>query len=546
MNKKWKHIVFLFFGLLLLNWLNQGFYQRFDLTQDQRYTLSDVTKNILASIDGSMSITVYLEGEFPAEFKRLQIETLQFLEELKSENSKIRIQFIDPEGDEERLVKAGMYPSQLTSRQGGKLSNVIIFPWAEIFYGKKRTIVHLLPEGILQSQEEQLETAIESLEYSFSDGINKVIKKRDQKIAVLKGNGELDDKFLVSLLTEVSEKHKLAPITLDSVDKSPEAAIKVLSNFDMAIVAKPTEAFTEREKLVIDQFIMNGGKSLWMLENTQADTDSLYNDGKMLAYPRDLNLTDLLFAYGVRINTQLIQDLYAAKIRLATGNVGNQPQFQNLPWFYHPVVSGNPQHPITKNIPPVRFRFANQIDTLENNIKKTPLLVSSPLTRKIGTPTFIELQSIADEPKQEQYQGGYQLFGVLLEGEFNSMYANRIKPFDATNFKDKSAANKIIVISDGDIIKNQIVKNQPYDLPVDKWTGEQFGNKEFLLNSIDYLLDDTGLIDLRNKTLQINLLDKTRALEQRSYWQFLNVAVPLILLGIFGFGFMYLRKRKYA
>ena len=376
MNKKWKHIVFLFFGLLLLNWLNQGFYQRFDLTQDQRYTLSDVTKNILDSIDGSMSITVYLEGEFPAEFKRLQIETLQFLEELKSENSKIRIQFIDPEGDEERLVKAGMYPSQLTSRQGGKLSNVIIFPWAEIFYGKKRTIVHLLPEGILQSQEEQLETAIESLEYSFSDGINKVIKKRDQKIAVLKGNGELDDKFLVSLLTEVSEKHKLAPITLDSVDKSPEAAIKVLSNFDMAIVAKPTEAFTEREKLVIDQFIMNGGKSLWMLENTQADTDSLYNDGKMLAYPRDLNLTDLLFAYGVRINTQLIQDLYAAKIRLATGNVGNQPQFQNLPWFYHPVVSGNPQHPITKNIPPVRFRFANQIDTLENNIKKTPLLVS--------------------------------------------------------------------------------------------------------------------------------------------------------------------------
>ena len=156
------------------------------------------------------------------------------------------------------------------------------------------------------------------------------------------------------------------------------------------------------------------------------------------------------------------------------------------------------------------------------------------------------MQSIADEPKQEQYQGGYQLFGVLLEGEFNSMYANRIKPFDATNFKDKSAANKIIVISDGDIIKNQIVKNQPYDLPVDKWTGEQFGNKEFLLNSIDYLLDDTGLIDLRNKTLQINLLDKTRALEQRSYWQFLNVAVPLILLGIFGFGFMYLRKRKYA
>jgi gliding-associated putative ABC transporter substrate-binding component GldG len=330
------------------------------------------------------------------------------------------------------------------------------------------------------------------------------------------------------------------------VETAPQKTIDGLKDFDLTIIAKPTEAFTEKEKLVLDQFVMNGGKTLWMLENVQADTDSLYNDGKMLAYPRDLNLTDLLFAYGVRINTQLIQDLYSAKIRLATGNVGNQPQFQNLPWFYHPLIGGNPQHPITKNVPPVRLRFANQIDTLENNIKKTPLLVSSPLTRKIGTPNFIELESIADEPKEEQYQNGYQLFGVLLEGEFTSMYANRIKPLDVQNSKEKSPPNKMIVISDGDIIKNQIAKNQPYDLAVDKWTGEQFGNKEFLLNSIDYLLDDSGLIDLRNKTLLINLLDKKRAFEERGSWQFLNVVLPLVLLFAFGFGFNYWRKRKYA
>jgi gliding-associated putative ABC transporter substrate-binding component GldG len=468
------------------------------------------------------------------------------LEELKTENSDLRIQFVDPEDRRDRLVKAGMFPSQLTVEEDGKLSNAIIFPWAEIFYGKKRTIVSLLPDGVVQSQEQQFEAAIENLEYSFSNAINSVTQQRDQKIAVLKGNGELEDIFLVSALTDVSKKYKLAPITLDSVEKSPQAGIDALRNFDLAIIAKPTEAFTEKEKLVLDQYIMNGGKSLWMLENTQADTDSLYNDGKMLVYPRDLNLTDFFFSYGVRINTQLIQDLYSAKIRLATGNVGNQPQFQNLPWFYHPLVNGNPQHPITKNIPPVRLRFANQIDTLENSIRKTPLLVSSPLTRKIGTPNFIELQSIADEPKEEQYQGGYQLFGVLLEGEFNSMYANRIKPADTQNFKDKSAANKMIVISDGDLIKNQIAKNQPYDLAVDKWTGERFGNKEFLLNSIDYLLDDTGLIDLRNKTLQINLLDKQRAYEDRGYWQFLNVALPLILLAVFGVGFSYLRRRKYS
>jgi ABC-2 type transport system permease protein len=545
-QKKNKYVAFLVIGLLILNFGSQHYYQRFDFTQDQRYTLSDVTKNILDNIDGPMSISVYLEGEFPTEFKRLQIESRQFLEELKAENSKIRFQFIDPVNQRDRLVKAGMFPSQLTVEEDGKLSNALIFPWAEIFYGNKRTIVPLLPDGILQSQEQQLEAAIESLEYSFSNGIKKVTQERDQKIAVLKGNGELDDLFLTSLLTEVAKKYKLAPITLDSIEKSPQAGINVLNNFDLAIIAKPTEVFTEKEKLVLDQFVMHGGKSLWLLENTQADTDSLQNNGKMLAYPRDLNLTDLLFSYGVRINTQLIQDLYAANIRLATGNIGNQPQFQNLPWFYDPLVRANPQHPITKNVLPVRLRFANQIDTLKNSIKKTPLLVSSPLTRKIGTPTFIELQSISQEPKQEQYQGGYQLFGVLLEGEFTSMYANRIKPFDTNNYQQKSSQNKMIVISDGDVAKNQIAKNQPYDLSVDKWTGERFGNKEFLLNSIDYLLDDTGLINLRNKTLQINLLDKQRAYEQRSYWQFLNVVVPLILLGVFGFVFFYWRKRKYA
>ena len=438
-----------------------------------------------------------------------------------------------------------MFPSQLTVEENGKLSNAIIFPWAEVIYRNKTELVSLLPDGVVQSQEQQFQAAIENLEYSFSNAINNIVRIRNQKVAILKGNGELQDIYLVSLLSEAKNKYRLAPFTLDSVEKNPQTAIDALNTFDLAIIAKPTQAFSEKEKMVLDQYIMNGGKTLWMLENVQADTDSLYNDGRMLAYPRDLNTTDLLFSYGVRINTNLIQDLYAAKIRLATGNVGNQSQFQNLPWFYHPLVSGNPQHPITKNVTPVRLRFANQIDTLQNSIKKTPLLVSSSLTRKIGTPNFVELQSIADEPKQEEYNGGYQLFGVLLEGEFTSTYANRIKPFESNSFIDKSSENKMIVISDGDIAKNQIAKNQPYDLSVDKWTGEQFGNKDFLLNSIDYLLDDTGLIDLRNKTLQINLLDKQRALQDRSYYQFLNVILPILLLFGFGVVFNFLRKRKY-
>ncbi|MFD2568319.1 gliding motility-associated ABC transporter substrate-binding protein GldG [Pseudotenacibaculum haliotis] len=546
MTKKLKHIIFLLTGIVVLNYFGQGFYLRFDLTKDKRYTLSEVTSSIIENVDKQLIIRVYLEGDFPTEFQRLQIETRQFLEELKAKNSKIKIQFINPDEQRERLVKAGMFPSQLTVEENGKLSNAIIFPWAEIDYRNKTEIVSLLPNGVVQSQEEQFEAAIENLEFSFSNAINNITRKKEQKIAVLKGNGELQDIYLYSFLNDVRKKYRLAAFTLDSVEVNSNRTLRDLQTFDMALIAKPTEAFSEKEKLVLDQYIMNGGKTLWLLDNVQADTDSLYNGGKMLAYPRDLNLTDLLFTYGVRLNTSLIQDLYASKIPLATGNVGNQPQFQNLPWFYHPLVNGNPQHPITKNTAPVRLRFANQIDTLKNNIKKTPLLVSSLLTRKIGTPSIVELQSIAEEPKQESYQGGYQLFGVLLEGDFLSNYANRIKPFDVNSYVGQSKENKMVVIADGDIGKNQILKGQPYDLSLDKWTGEQFGNKEFLLNAVDYLLDDTGLIELRNKTLQINLLDKQRAFEERTYWQFLNVVLPLLLLFGFGFVFNYLRKRKYS
>jgi gliding-associated putative ABC transporter substrate-binding component GldG len=254
----------------------------------------------------------------------------------------------------------------------------------------------------------------------------------------------------------------------------------------------------------------------------------------------------LLFSYGIRINTTLIKDLYAAQIPVATGKVGNQTQFKNLEWFYHPLVGGNPNHVITKNVSPLRLQFANQIDTLKNNIKKTPLLISSLLTQKVGTPTIIGLQSIADEVVENDYKGGNQLFAILLEGDFNSAYKNRVKPFETPLFKENATNNKMVVISDGDIGKNQILKKEPFDLNRDKWTNQQFGNKDFLMNTIDYLLDDSGLIQLRNKTLQIRTLDKQKAFKERTFWQFLNIVIPLLILFAFGFGFKYLRKRKYS
>jgi len=546
MNKKLKNTTIVCIGLIILNIINQSFYKRFDLTSDNRYTLSKTTKSIVAKVNKPLFITVYLEGDFPSEFKRLQAETRQYLEELTTTNSNIKIHFENPDNQRETLIKRGMLPSQLTVEEEGKLSEAIIFPWAEVSYQKRATIVSLLPNAIVASQEEQLQKAIENLEYSFSNAINSVTQTTKKRIAVLTGNGELSDIYQYSFLSEVAKKYRLAKFTLDSVATNSQQTLQDLTSLDLAIIAKPTEKFTEKEKFTLDQFITNGGKTLWMIDNVQADQDSLFTTGKMLAYPRDLNLTDLLFSYGIRINSSLIKDLYAAQIPLATGKVGNQTQFKNLDWHYHPLVGGNPKNPITKNVSPVRLQFANQIDTLKNNIKKTPLLVSSLQTKIEGTPSIIQLQSIADVVVEKDYNKGNQLFAVLLEGNFKSAYKNRIKPFKTPLFKENANNNKMVIISDGDIGKNQILKGKPTDLSRDKWTNQQFGNKDFLLNTVDYLLDDAGLIQLRNKTLQIKTLDKQKAFKERTFWQFLNVVLPLILLFSFGFIFNYLRKRKYS
>ncbi len=544
---KFKSISLIIILLVFVNLLSNIFFKRIDLTFDKRYTLSQVSKNILEKVENPILINVYLDGDFPSEFQRLQIETRQFLEEIQAVNNNVHFRFINPENKEKQLIKEGLFPSQLTIEENGKLSESIIFPWAKITYNNTTRLVSLLPNTIAQSQEEQLDNAISNLEFSLLEAIHSLTQKKTKKIAILTGNGELKDIHLFSLLSEVRKKYRLAKFTLDSVSSNPQKTLADLQQFDLAVIAKPTKPFTDKEKLTLDQFITNGGKTLWMLDTNVSDTDSLYNSGKMLAYPRDLNLTDLLFNYGVRVNNTIVKDLYSAKITLATGNIGNQPQFQNLNWFYYPLVATNPNHAITKNILPVRLRFATQIDTLKNSdIKKTPLLVSSVLTKKESTPRFVELKNIIEKPIAKEYNQGKQVFGVLLEGQFQSAYKDRTLFFDIANFKSKSSkTNKMIIISDGDIAKNQILKGKPFDLSLDKWSRERFGNKDFLLNSIDYLLDDSGLINLRNKSIILSTLDKQKAYTERVFWQFFNILIPLILLIVIGLGFNYCHKKKY-
>ena len=545
MQSKTSKIVFFVVGLFLINLIGNKVYKRFDLTEDQRYTLSETTKNITKKVEDIILIKVYLQGDFPAEFKRLQTETKLHLEELKSVNKNIQFRFINPTDIAEKLIASGLEPSSLQVQENGKLSEMVLFPYAVINYKNKTEIIPLLNDVFSNSQDEQLESSIQNLEFAFANAIHKITASKSKKIAVLRGNGELSDIYITDFLLKLNEYYLLAQFTLDSIENQPQKTLFELSKFDLAIIAKPTEKFTEQEKFALDQFIMNGGKTLWMIDNVQAELDSLQQTGETLAYPRDLGLTDFFFNYGIRINSDLVTDLYCSQIPLATGNIGNQTQFSQFPWIYFPLAISKNNHPINTNIEAVNLKFANNIDTLKNNIKKTVLLQSSPLSKIIGTPSIISLKTIGEEPKKEDYIHGNQSLAVLLEGEFKSAYYGRVKPFKTLKPIENSITNKMIVMSDGDVIANEISKGQPLELGVDKWTNQRYGNKDFLLNSVNYLLDDTGLLHIRSKKIKINFLDKQKAFEEAKKWQFINIAFPLIILTLFGGLFYYFRYKKY-
>jgi ABC-2 type transport system permease protein len=545
MKNKYSKIVFVLIGLILINFISSNVYKRFDLTEDGRYTLSTATKNIIKDVDEIITIKVYLQGDFPAEFKRIQIETKQHLEEFKSLNKNIKFRFVDPSEIAQDLTKSGLEPSRLQLQENGKLSELVIFPWAVVSSNNKIEKVALLKDIFSNSQDEQLESSIQNLEYAFANAIHKTTTKKSKKIAIIKGNNELDDIYLADFLRNLNDYYFLAPFTLDSVANQPQKVLKDISKFDLIVIAKPTEKFTEKEKFTLDQFLMNGGKALWLVDNVQAELDSLMSTGEALAYPRDLGLTDLFFNYGVRINSDLISDLNSSDIPLATGNIGNKTQFDQFQWNFFPLLNSKNNHPINNNIEVVSAKFSNSIDILKNDISKTILLESSKLSKSVGTPSIISLKTIGEKPIPSEYQNGNKPIAVLLEGEFKSAYSGRVKPFNISNPKELGVESKMVIISDGDIIANETSKGKPLELGVNKWTNQRYGNKEFLLNTVNYLLDDTGLINIRSKSVKIDFLNKQKAFEETRKWQLINIIFPLIILALFGITFNYIRKKKY-
>lgn len=551
-----KSVALIIVGLLLLNGIGISFFHRFDLTKDKRYTLSDISLNIIKQVQNPLYIKVYMQGNLPAEFKRLQQETKQILEEFQAYNKNIIFEFVDPlENKDEsmdqikELYRKGLTPINITVDDKGKQSQEMVFPWAIAVYNNKEVNVPLLKNLMGASTTQKVIGSVQHLEYSIAEGLNKITKAKQKKIAVIKGNGELQDILMAKFLIQARESYFIGPFTLDSVAKNPTGSLQTLEKYDLAVIAKPTETFSDAEKQVLDQFIINGGKTLWLIDQVSAEMDSLYNaSGSTLAYPRDLNLNDMFFKYGIRINPDIVKDEQGSPIKLATGEAGSATQYQQFNWKFAPQVYPKSTHPIVKNLGGIKFDFANPIDTLKNGIKKTILLQSSPYSKKTGTPTEINLNIVAEETTPTDYlnKGNIPL-SVLLEGPFHSMFENRVLPFAQETFKATGKDNKMIVIADGDLIKNQLDKNfQPVELGYDQRSGNLYDNKDFLINCVNYLLDDNGLINIRSKDLDLPLLDKEKVYENYTRTQILTIGLPILILAVFGAIFTFFRKRKYS
>ena len=542
--------------LVVINIISHFFFKRIDLTADQRYTLSETSLNIIKEVKEPLYVDVFLEGNFPGEFKKLQTETRQLLEEFKAYNSNIVFDFVNPleDGNEtetmQQFIDRGLTPINVTLDDKGKQTQEVVFPWAVVTYGNKSTKVPLLKNMMGASTAEKVVSSVQHLEYAFANGFNTVAKSKEKKVAIIKGNGEMHELLIADFLKSVRENYYIGPFTLDSVATSPKNTIKALKKYDLAIIAKPTETFSDEEKQVLDQFVINGGKTLWLIDQVTMEMDSLYTEtGSNLAYPRDLNLNDMFFKYGIRIKPDLIKDLQASPIALATGKQGSATQYTQFPWLYSPAIFPEIKNPIVSNLDMIKFEFANPIELLKNDIKKTVLLTSSKYSKAVGTPIEVSLDMVGEQPDPKEFaqNTGYIPTAVLLDGKFNSVYQNRVLPFEDNTFSATGKSTKMIVISDGDVVKNQLDKNyQPLELGYDKWTNKMYANKEFMMNCVNYLLDDNGLINIRSKEVDLPLLDQEKVYENYTQSQIITVGLPIVILSLFGIAFTFLRKRKYG
>jgi ABC-2 type transport system permease protein len=542
--------------LIMLNYLGFFIFHRFDLTSEKRYTLSPTTKELLKNLDDAVYVKVYLEGDFPAGFKRLRDETREMLDEFRAySDNNIEYEFINPSANLdpkqqnevfEELYNKGLSPTNLEVKAEGGTSQQIIFPGAIVSYHGRELPWQLLKTQMGRSPEAQLNNSIQSLEYEFASCIRNLSIKKRPEIAFIDGQGELDTLVVQDIADALKESYNVKRVVINE-------QLDALQGVDAIVIAKPDTAFTDKDKFIIDQFIMKGGKALWLIDPLYTSPDSLRQNGHTLAIPYNLNLENQLFKYGVRINPDMVADIQSAVIPVNVAMRGQPANIEMKPWIFFPLVLPTSNHPIVKNLDVVKFEFAGSIDTIAaKGIRKTILLQSSKYSKEVLSPVRIDLRMVNMPLDEKRFNHPFRNMAVLLEGEFESFYKNRIPPQIASDkgigFKDQSVKTKMIVVADGDVIRNDIDYRTGKKLPLGyyKYTNETFGNKNFILNCLNYLCDDSGLIAVRARELSLRLLDKKKLKNERLKWQLINSLVPLFLLITFGIVYNYIRKRKYS
>ncbi|MEZ5030763.1 MAG: gliding motility-associated ABC transporter substrate-binding protein GldG [Saprospiraceae bacterium] len=550
----------LYLGILLVvNVLATYLPLTWDLTEDKRYTLTSSTRELLDEVDEPVYVEVLLGGSFPAGFKRLQRATREMLEDFRSETPFLDYTFSDPnEGTKEQVnnlreefVKQGMNPTNLRIKENGETTEKLIFPYAVISYGGRSVPVSLLesempglpPEVILNN-------SISLLEYKLSSALFRLIRSDKPNIVFTRGHGELLPEQTSDLRRDLRPYYNFTYLTLDSV-------FRINPEVDLVIVARPRGPFSEPDKFKLDQYIMKGGKVIFLIDPLNATLDSMRLTREYIPVPYDLNLDDLLYRYGARVEPNLVLDLECSRIPLQVGVVGNNPQYDLFSWYYHPAVQAQSGHPMVKNLNRINFDFPASIDTIQTKtpVTKTILLTSSEYSRLQYPPVQIGFDFLRYEPDPTKFDKGPQTLALLLEGQFSSNYENRVPQVfldslkaRGEEFRSMSEPTAVLVVSDGDVIRNPYnpVTNEAKALGYNVYERRQYANKDFALNMIEYLLDQRGLIEARSRDVRLRLLDKVRVEEEKTFWQSLNLALPILLLLLFGFGFFFWRKRRYA
>ena len=542
-------------GLIALNLLTAQFFGRIDFTEDKRFTLSPLSRKTAGNLTGDIHITVLLDGTLPSGFERLKQATADLLADLKAySHGKLTYTFVDPlTNDQTRqqeqiaaLSALGISPTNLTVRTDEGLTQKLIFPGALVSCGDEQLAVNLLQSRSGTSHEEVLNNSVQNLEYAFVSALRKITSGGKPLIGFTEGHGEPDELQLQDAIHSLSDGFQVGFVNLQQIEPEGLRQLKVL------IVAQPRQPFTEAEKYKINDFVMNGGRILWAIDQVTASLDSLRATGEQLAVARQLNLDDLLFTYGVRLNYNLIADINSAQIPLTVGNIGGQAQVELAPWLFFPVFVPLTNHPVLKNLDGIRCEFAGTLDTVSApGVRKEIILQSSPYSRLLDVPATISLQMAGETPDPATFKNRAFPVAATLEGTFPSVFLNRPVPEGITPVPQpapKSKPAKMLVIADGDLLKSQLnpADGSAYPLGWDRYTKQQYGNRSFLLNAVDYLADDSGLIALRSKEVKLRLLNPVKLKQDAVYWKTLNTALPPLLLLLIGLIWQYRRKRRYS